>query len=216
MLKKNINLTLEVLWEDDYLAVIYKPAGLLVSGNKAKTVSNALQYNLKTSTITDAVRPQPIHRLDFATSGLLLIGKTATAIRELGKLFENKEIEKNYLAITIGSMQPSGTIDTPIDEKDSLSSFSILKTVVSPKYNFLNLVKLTPYTGRRHQLRKHCAHIGNPILGDAIYSDKETILKGKGLFLHAKSLNFTHPFTQEKLVIEKEVPKKFKYIFDSK
>ncbi|GGF79890.1 RluA family pseudouridine synthase [Wenyingzhuangia marina] len=213
LIKKNIDLALEVLWEDDYLAVIYKPAGLLVSGNKAKTVTNALPFNLKPSTQENAVKPQPVHRLDFATSGLLLIGKTADSIRELGKLFENKTIQKTYEAVTIGKMKNQGTINFPIDGKESLSSYLLLKTVNSERFEKLNLVQLTPHTGRRHQLRIHCAHIGNPILGDVEHGIEEKILKGKGLFLHAKSLEFTHPYTQEKLVIQKETPAKFNRLF---
>lgn len=213
LIKKNIDLALEVLWEDDYLAVIYKPSGLLVSGNKAKTVTNALPFNLKPSTLENAVKPQPVHRLDFATSGLLLIGKTASSIRELGKLFEDKTIQKTYEAVTIGEMKNQGTIDFPIDEKESLSSYLLLKTVNSERFEKLNLVQLTPHTGRRHQLRIHCAHIGNPILGDVEHGIEEKILKGKGLFLHAKSLEFIHPYTQEKLLITKPTPHKFDWLF---
>ncbi|MGY5355821.1 RluA family pseudouridine synthase [Wenyingzhuangia sp. IMCC45467] len=213
LIKKNISLELEVVYEDDYLAVIYKPAGLLVSGNKAKTVSNALPFNLKPSTLENAVKPQPVHRLDFATSGLLLTGKTATSIRELGKLFEDKTIQKTYEAITIGEMKNQGTIDFSIDGKESLSSYQVLKTVESERFQKLNLVQLTPHTGRRHQLRIHCAHIGNPILGDTEHGIENKILKGKGLFLHAKTLEFIHPYTLKKLVIKKETPAKFNKLF---
>lgn len=212
-IKKEINLTLDVLWQDDYLAVIYKPAGLLVSGNKSKTVANALTYNLNPSNLPDAVKPQPVHRLDFGTSGLLLIGKTANSIRELGKLFENKTIQKTYTAITIGEMKNSDTINFPIEEKESISSYQILKSINSERFGYLNLVELKPFTGRRHQLRIHCSHINTPILGDTEYGVEGKILKGKGLYLHAKALEFIHPFTQEKLNIEKEIPKKFLHIF---
>lgn len=212
-LKKNIDLKLDVLWEDNYLAVIYKPAGLLVSGNKAKTVSNALSFNLSQSTCTDAVQPQPVHRLDFATSGLLLIGKTASALHELGKLFETKNIQKNYIAVTIGQMPSEGVMNIPIENKESFSSYKVLKSIPSERFDFLNLVLLTPKTGRRHQLRIHCSKIGNPILGDATYGTTTKILKGKGLYLHAKSLIFKHPITKQELCIEKEVPNKFNYIF---
>lgn len=211
--KKNISLALDVLWEDDHLAVIYKPAGLLVSGNKAKTVTNALPFNLKESSLKNAVKPQPVHRLDFATSGLLLIGKTASSIRDLGRLFEDKDIQKTYEAITIGVMTKEGVIDFHIDDKESISSYRILKTTNSERFEKLNLVQLTPYTGRRHQLRIHCKHLGNPILGDVEHGIDGKILKGKGLYLHAKSLEFTHPYTKEKLVIEKETPSKFFKLF---
>lgn len=215
LVKKNIELKLDVLWEDEHLAVIYKPAGLLVSGNKAKTVSNALVYNLKASILKDAVKPQPVHRLDFLTSGLLLIGKTAKSIIELGKLFEYKKIQKTYIAVTIGKMKQEGKIDFSIDEKESVSGYSVLKTVESDKFNYLNLVELIPYTGRRHQLRIHCKHLENPILGDTKYGDVDNILKGKGMYLHAKSLEFIHPFTLEHLTINKATPQKFDRLFKS-
>ncbi len=216
LLKKNIDLNLEVLWEDDYLAIIHKPAGILVSGNKAKTIANALAYNLKKSTCTDAVSPKPIHRLDFPTSGLLLIGKTATSIQTLGTLFQQKSIQKTYVAITTGVMNTSGTIQHAIDEKESISSYQKLASVPSEKFEFLNLVELSPHTGRRHQLRIHCAYIGNSILGDTEYGKQENTLKGKGLYLHAKKLAFVHPFTQAKIIVTKELPKKFNRIFNSK
>lgn len=213
LVKKNIDLDLEVLWEDDYLAVVYKPAGLLVSGNKSKTVTNALPHNLKPSVLIDAVKPQPVHRLDFATSGLLLIGKTADSISTLGKLFEHKTIQKNYFAITIGQMDSNGVINYPIDEKEAITQYKIIKSTPSQRFDFLNLIKLSPITGRRHQLRIHCAYIGNPILGDVEHGIDGKILKGKGLYLHAASLQFMHPYTKQELTIKKELPKKYMDLF---
>ena len=210
---KKLKLPLEVLFEDDYLAIINKPAGILVSGNKFKTVANALPQNLKKSTQKDAVKPQPTHRLDYPTTGLLLVGKTSSSIIALNKLFENKEIQKEYIAITIGEMKSSGTIDFTIDEKESVSEYKVLKTVTSERFGFLNLVQLIPKTGRRHQLRKHLSAIGNPILGDKQYGIEHLILNGKGLYLHAYKLEFEHPFTKEKICIELENPKKFGKIF---
>jgi len=210
---KKLKLPLEVLFEDDYLAIINKPAGILVSGNKFKTIANALPQNLKKSSQKDAVKPQPVHRLDYPTTGLLLVGKTSNAILRLNKLFENKEIQKEYIAITIGKMKSSGIVDLPIDNKKSVSEYKVLKTVTSERFQFLNLVKLIPKTGRRHQLRKHLSAIGNPILGDEIYGIEHLILKGKGLYLHAYKLEFEHPFTKEKTSIKLEKPKKFGNIF---
>lgn len=213
---ERLKLEIEVLFEDDYLAIIYKPAGITVSGNKFVTIANGLAQNLQKSNQTDAVKPQPIHRLDYPTSGLLLIGKTSTAILELGNLFKNKEINKTYFAITIGKMNPKGTINSPIDEKESITEYKVIQTVKSERFGFLNLVKLTPKTGRKHQLRKHLLAIGNPILGDKEYFLKGLILNGKGLYLHASLLEFVHPFTKEQILISKELPKKFTKIFDKK
>tara|TARA_B100000787_G_scaffold55650_1_gene40457 strand:- start:19662 stop:20525 length:864 start_codon:yes stop_codon:yes gene_type:complete len=210
---ERLKLNLEVLFEDDYLAIIFKPAGILVSGNKFVTIANGLSQNLIKSKLSDAVKPQPIHRLDYPTSGILLIGKTSTAISELGKLFENKEIQKTYFAITIGKMNLKGKLNSPIDEKNAHTEFEVLKSVTSERFKYLNLVKLLPKTGRKHQLRKHLSAIGNPVLGDKEYFLENKVLKGKGLFLHAARLDFKHPFTRQEISISKVLPKKFTKIF---
>lgn len=210
-----LQLDLEVLFEDDYLAIIYKPAGILVSGNKFVTITNGLAQNLKKSTLSDAVKPQPIHRLDYPTSGLLLVGKTSSSIIELGKLFKKKEIQKTYFAITIGKMNLEGVINDTIDEKKSHTFFEVLESVTSERFLFLNLVKLQPKTGRKHQLRKHLFAIGNPILGDKEYFLENKVLIGKGLYLHAATLKFVHPFTKKPISITKQLPKKFRKIFSN-
>lgn len=210
---KRLELPLEVLFEDDYLAIIYKPPGILVSGNKFMTIANGLVQNLKKSSKPDAVRPQPVHRLDKPTSGLLLIGKTSAAIRTLSVLFLEKKIQKTYFAITIGAMQPQGNIQQAIEGKTAHTQFEVLQKVPSERFGSLNLVRLLPQTGRKHQLRKHLLCIGNPILGDQNYFNEGFVLNGKGLYLHAAALAFAHPFTEEKINITTILPKKFTTIF---
>lgn len=210
-----LKLDLGVLFEDDFLAIIYKPAGILVSGNKFVTIANALSQNLKKSNQIDAVKPQPVHRLDYATSGLLLVGKTSSTIQKLSELFQKKEIQKTYYAITIGKMKPHGIIDKSIDDKEAYTQFKVISTEISNRFNFLNLVELLPKTGRKHQLRKHLLSLKNPILGDKEYFIEGKILKGKGLYLHAAKLEFKHPFTTEKIIIRKKLPNKFKSIFSN-
>ncbi|WP_419211187.1 RluA family pseudouridine synthase [Maribacter sp. X9] len=208
-----LKLKLEVIYEDDYLAIINKPAGILVSGNGFKTVANALEQNLKQSTVADVVDPQPVHRLDYATTGLLLVGKTSSTIVSLNKLFEEKHIHKTYFAVTIGRMNSNGTIEFPIDNKKAISVYHVIESIPSERFGCLNLVRLTPFTGRRHQLRKHLLYIGNPILGDATYYLEGLLLKGKGMFLHAQSLEFTHPISGNVLHIRSELPKRFEKLF---
>lgn len=195
------------------MAAVHKPAGVLVSGNSFKTVANALTQNIKVSTLADATKPQPVHRLDYATTGILLIGKTSSSIRALNKLFEDKKIKKTYYAIAIGNMDTSGKINTEIDGKPSQTHYKVITSVPSKRFKKLNLIKLKPKSGRRHQLRKHLSSIGSPILGDKDYGTKPLILSGKGLYLHAYSLRFTHPFTNKKLYLEDDLPVKFKKIF---
>jgi 23S rRNA pseudouridine1911/1915/1917 synthase len=204
---------IEILFEDEYLAVIEKPAGILVSGNTFQTIANALPQNLNKSSLPDTCVPQPVHRLDYATTGALLIGKTSSAIRALNKLFKEKVVLKTYYAVTIEKMESEGEVKTSIDGKASHSEYRICEWVPSNRFGRLNLVALKPKTGRRHQLRKHMAVIGNPILGDKEYGIDGLVLNGKGLYLHAHSLKFKHPFTNESLEIISKLPKKFKKIF---
>ncbi|MEN8966663.1 MAG: RluA family pseudouridine synthase [Polaribacter sp.] len=210
---KRLKLDLEVLYEDDFLAIVNKPAGVLVSGNKFVTITNALPQNLQKSTQKDAVKPQPIHRLDYPTSGLLLVGKTSSAIQRLSLLFKKKQIQKTYYAITIGSMCDAAIIHFKVNNKNASTKFKVLQSVKSERFKYLNLVELQPKTGRKHQLRKHLSSIGHQILGDTIYGKSDLILKGKGLYLHASKLEFEHPITSENIIIFKEFPKKFTRIF---
>lgn len=212
--KPVFELTLKVVFEDNHLAVVYKPAGILVSGNKFQTLENALPFNLLKSPEPDALlNPLPVHRLDYPTTGLLIIGKTASCVIALKRMFGNKKIKKTYTAVTYGKMIAKGTINEPIDDKESVSEYKVLKTLKSDRYNFLNLVELNPKTGRRHQLRKHLASIGAPIFGDIDYGITGLISKGNGLYLHASKLQFTHPVTHQQIILEAELPKKFKRLF---
>lgn len=204
---------LEIIFEDEYLAMINKPPGIIVSGNKQKTITNLLPSNINKSNMSDAVRAQPVHRLDFATTGILMIGKTATSIRILNKMFEDKEVKKTYFAVSVGKMNSSGVISGDIEGKEAITNYTLIKSLESPKYKNLNLIKLEPLTGRRHQLRKHLYDIGNPILGDKDYYLEGMLLKGKGLYLHSYSLEFTHPFTSKRVCFYANLPDKFKKLF---
>ena len=213
--KIKLNFKLEVLFEDEYMAVIHKPAGILVSGNKFKTIANALPQNINSSNLPDTTVPQPVHRLDYATTGILLVGKTSSSIRALNKMFDNKAIEKIYYAISIGEINDQGEISLPIDNKKSHTNYTVIKTVPSVRFGKLNLIELNPKTGRRHQLRKHLSCLGSPILGDKEYGIENFILNGKGLYLHAFSIEFVHPFTKETIYLKDELVQRFEKIFGS-
>jgi len=205
---------LKVIYEDEYLAAIHKPAGILVSGNSFKTIANALSQNLEVSPLADATLPQPVHRLDFATTGILLVGKTSSSIHALNKLFEDKEIKKTYDAVCIGKINSDGLMNSNIDGKPARAFYKIIESKSSNRFEYLNLLKLYPETGRRHQLRIQLSEIGNPILGDKDYGIENLILQGKGMYLHAYSLEFEHPFTKEKMLLIAETPSKFKKLFN--
>ena len=212
--KPSIKIALEVIYEDEYLAIINKPPGVEVSGNKRYTIANALDKALKKSNQEDALlRPEPIHRLDYPTSGCLLIGKTSTSVMKLNRAFQEKKIDKVYYAITIGKQKASGTITSPLDGKSCISHFEVIDTVASIKYEALNLVKLIPETGRKHQLRKHLAAIQNPIMGDNQYGTDGNKGMGNGLYLHAYSIKFLHPETALTISEHIKLPKKFTRIF---
>jgi 23S rRNA pseudouridine1911/1915/1917 synthase len=214
--KPSIELKLEVIFEDDHLAIVYKPAGIVVSGNRKYTLENALEHNLAKSTQEDALfRPEPVHRLDYSTSGLLVIGKTSRALIALNKMFEEKSIQKTYHAITIGIMNDDGIIEEHIENKNAKTCFKVLKRIESRKYESLNLLELTPFTGRKHQLRIHLASVGAPILGDRKYGKEGLIGSGNGLYLHASGLTFIHPVTNKQISKNIPLPKNILRLFPS-
>ena len=206
-------LALDVLYEDEHLAAIAKPSGVSVSGNKWHTIANSLPAALQPSAERDACTPRTVHRLDYATGGVLLAGKTRRAVRQLGELFAERKVHKTYVAIVVGSPPEKGTVDSPIDEKPGVSHFEVVDSVPSARFGSLSLLRLAPETGRRHQLRIHLAELGHPILGDRRYCKSEELLKGKGLYLHAYSLELDHPFSGEPVKIVAQPHKKFAKIF---
>lgn len=207
---KEYQLKIEVVYEDEYFAIINKPAGINVSGNEYKTIQNTLNFNLKPSSQIDRLNwPLPVHRLDNQTSGLLIIAKTKTARVKFGQALEQKKIEKKYHAIVMGEIRGDGEINFPIEEKESISHYKVINKIPSLQSGFLSLLELSPKTGRTHQLRIHCKSIGTPILGDKLYGNIGEVLKHKGLFLAAVSLKFNHPITKEELSVLIPTPKKF-------
>ncbi|MBB6459129.1 RluA family pseudouridine synthase [Flammeovirga kamogawensis] len=208
---KIFELSLNVLYEDDDCAVIYKPAGFSVSGNQFRTIENALLYNIKPSDLIDKMPwPKPCHRLDAPTSGVLLIAKTRLARVAFGQQFENKTIKKKYHAVVMGKLHADeGDIRTPIENKESHSSYKVIETVASLRSEQLSIVELTPHTGRTHQLRIHMASLGTPIVGDKLYGIEGNTLEGKGLFLSSVEITFKHPRTLAFKTIKAPQPEKF-------
>ncbi len=213
---RKLRIKIPVIFEDDHFAIVSKPAGIPVSGNQFRTLESALSFNLTVSTQPDVLRhPKPVHRLDHPTSGLLIIAKTHKTLTAFSKLFEERKVQKEYMAICIGSLKPAFEISSTIKTKDSFTHVESLRSVPSEKYGTLSLVKLSPTTGRRHQLRIHMFENGTPILGDKQYSLKNKVLYGKGLYLFASKLSFDHPIEQTKLTFDLPMPSKFEKIFSS-
>ena len=211
-LKKVFTLKLDVIFEDDYLAVVHKPAGIPTSGNYFKTIENALAFNLKDSKAKDALpTPLPVHRLDNPTSGLLLIAKSKSVQVDLNRLFEEKKILKSYYALVLATVPASVILDNPIDDKEAETRIEVLEHF-QLKNESLSLVKAFPKTGRTHQIRIHLAKNGNPIVGDKLYGKTSEIIKKGGLFLAATGIEFQHPVSKKNMSFELPLPKKFRKI----
>ena len=199
---------LDIIYEDDYLLIVNKPAGMLSVPGKETADS---VYSRIRHLYPDATGPLVVHRLDMATSGLLLIAKTKEVHQNLQAQFSNRSIKKRYTALLEGIVSDEeGTIDLPlclnpldrpcqiVDKehgKPAITRYRVLARTESQ-----TLVAFYPLTGRTHQLRVHSAHslgLHCPIKGDELYGSK-----ADRLYLHAESLEFTHPVSKEKVTIE--------------
>ncbi|MCP3659237.1 MAG: RluA family pseudouridine synthase [Bacteroidetes bacterium] len=233
------NIFLDIIYEDEDLIVVNKPAGMVVHpacGNLSGTLVNALVYhfkNLPTSAkAKDAwIRPGLVHRLDKETSGLILVAKNEVALYRLAKQFENREIKKTYLAICYKqSSHEKGNINIPIirDKSDrkkmTLSNegktaetyFEILHSDCTPLLSMpededIVLVKVMPKTGRTHQIRVHLPYVGLPIIGDSVYGVilRKFKNKIKRTMLHAYQIEFMHPITKKKMFLTASLAKDF-------
>lgn len=211
IVKKSVfQLKVPVVYEDDFLALVFKPGGLKTSGSAFRTLENALPFFLRPSTQSDAWRwPRPVHRLDAPTCGLLLIAKTATTGISLAAQFKEKKVKKEYVAVVVGQTPAAGMMDTPVDGKPAKTIFETVRVAPDPKSTFLSLVKVIPETGRTHQIRRHFQQLGNPVHGDKIYGFPDKIFRGKGLFLCATRLQFFHPATGDWMDFSVNYPPKF-------
>ena len=155
-----------------------------------------------------------MHRLDYPTSGCLIIAKTAKAKRTLHTMFEEHKIDKTYRAVSVGKMiNTQGDIEFDVDDKKAYTTYNVLQSLKSEKFEALNLVELYPQTGRKHQLRQHLFAIGNPIMGDQKYFIETKKHQGYGLYLHAFAVAFIHPYTKANLYIQSKMPVKFTRLF---
>jgi 23S rRNA pseudouridine1911/1915/1917 synthase len=218
------DIPLDVLFEDDDLIVINKPAGMVVhpaAGNFTGTLVNALLHHCrgKLAGIGGVERPGIVHRLDKGTSGCIVVAKTDAAHQSLVAQFKARRVKKIYRAVCAGRLaRLTGKIETTIgrSERDrkkmsatarrgrpSLTEYRVLKQHADGA-----LVELALHTGRTHQIRVHMAHIGHPLAGDAIYG-KAKIAVAR-LMLHSYKLGFTHPRTGQTLEFTAPMPDDFK------
>lgn len=201
---------LPIIFEDDYLIVVNKPAGIAVNGTRVKTVENALAGVAKPSQQVDALPyPLAVHRIDVPTKGLVLLAKTKSSLMNLAKAFEDNNVKKGYLAVVHGKSPASGRIDRPLKRKTAITDFETVRVTPSRVYQHLSLVRLMPVTGRTHQLRIHMQQEGHLIVGDKQYAGKQRTILGKGLFLCACRLQFTHPENGKAMDIRIKPPQRF-------
>lgn len=234
------NIPLDILFEDEYLIIINKPAGLVVHpapGNYTGTLVNAILYHCNDlKGIGHEKRPGIVHRLDKGTSGIMVIAKEQKTHEGLVNLFSKHDISRTYQAISLGTRLPSeDTVKTligrnphnrlkmTINVNQGKEAITHLKTV--EVFEHFSHVELTLETGRTHQIRVHLAeHYNSPILNDSTYGrskEEQHFLSSKlkklladyeHPFLHAKILGFTHPITKEKLYFEQELPPIFQKV----
>lgn len=228
---KPVDIPLDVVYQDEHIAVINKQQGLTVhagSGTDENTLVNALLYSLDSlSGINGVIRPGIVHRIDKDTSGLLVVAKNDKAHVSLAAQIENKTCKRVYLALLHGNLkQDSGTVDTFIDRsaKDR-TAFAVSKAnkgkraitdyrVIS-RFQGYTLCEFSLRTGRTHQIRVHSKHLDCPIVGDKVYGPKKCPFNLNGQLLHAYKLSFVHPNSGEEVSFSCELPSYFKEVLQS-
>lgn len=213
------DIPLDILYEDDYLLVVNKPAGMPAhpapGANKGTLVNALLHHCKKLSSAGTQERPGIVHRLDKDTSGLMVVAKDDETHRQLAGQFKERTINKKYIAFVKGAVElDKGMIEAPIgrhpshrqkltvrfsESRDAVTEYEVVK-----HFKGCTMVELTPKTGRMHQLRVHLSYIGHPILGDAIYGEKSELITRQAL--HATMLGFTHPATKKYLEFNADIP----------
>lgn len=217
---------LDIVYDDEYLAVINKPAGMVVHpapGHKDKTLVNALIHHFRESLsdINGVVRPGIVHRIDKDTSGLLLVVKKNEVHKNIAEAIRKHEIKRTYRALVLGKIhETQGTVDMPLarNPSDRLKN-AVIRTgkhavthfKVLERYLISDITYVEVYleTGRTHQIRVHFSHIGHPVLGDSVYGGKNHPIKTQNMFLHAYELKFLHPVTKNVIIARGEMPDYF-------
>ena len=230
---------IEILFEDDDVVVIHKPAGLLVHRSYLARRERFFAMQLTRDLVGCHVFP--VHRLDRPTSGILLFAKSSEMANVLCEQFAAHTVDKEYLAIVRGNMHQAATLDYPLKEElddlgdkdvdpnkaaqDAVTSYKPLLNSEIPyasgRYptSRYGLVHLSPHTGRKHQLRRHMAHLRHPILGDTTHGDGKqnkffrTHFGVNRLWLIAKKLSFNHPRTGERISVETELEQEWLDLF---
>jgi 23S rRNA pseudouridine1911/1915/1917 synthase len=226
---------LDIVYEDDDLAVINKPAGMMVHAGAGATedernrgtLVNALLHRFgKLSGVGGELRPGIVHRLDKATSGLIVVAKNDESHRRLAAQFVRRQVKKTYIALVHGWVkQDRGTLTGSISRdrvrrtrmttrrsggREAVTHYMVKKRIESPLGKF-TLLELQIDTGRTHQIRVHLASLGHPVVGDTLYGAPRMLSRGSGIsldrnFLHAAALGFQHPRSGQPLSFSRPLP----------
>jgi 23S rRNA pseudouridine1911/1915/1917 synthase len=222
---------LQVRYEDEHLLVVAKPAGLVVhpaAGHPTGTLVNALlgRDDPRLSATGGSLRPGIVHRLDKDTSGLLLVAKDDLAHAALARDLAARRIERRYLALVQGHLEPDGTVDAPIgrhprdrkrmavvpDGRRAVTHWHLLERLAA-----VDLLEVRLQTGRTHQIRVHLSSVGHPVVGDRTYGADPRLAQRLGLdrpFLHAWRLAFPHPVSGERVEIQEQPPPELQAALD--
>jgi len=211
---------LDIVYEDDQVAVVSKPAGMVVHpafGHSSGTLVNAVLARWpEIASFSEPSRAGIVHRLDKDTSGVLIVAKTHAALESLRAQFKGREVRKRYLALVDGAPEtPEGVINAPIgrdpaqrkrmavrhDGREAITEFRVVE-----HYADYSLVEVYPKTGRTHQIRVHLAFIGHPVAGDTVYGRRKQAIRLKRHFLHAAAITFTRPGSSEAITAEAPLP----------
>ena len=205
-----IPVPLHIGFEDEAILVVWKPAGLHTSGNHQTSLRAQVATLATSGALADSLRhPEPAHRLDFATSGWVIFGRTAEALRKLNAAFKNERIKKYYLAVVHGKSPTALKIHLPLENKSSSTVALCWARGPIPTRGEGSLICVTTGSGRTHQIRKHLHAIQHGIVGDDRYGNGSHYA-GHGLLLTAYRLEFTHPITHQLVQVEASPPRKFK------
>ena len=228
------DIPIEIVYEDDELLVVNKPAGMVVHpapGNYSGTLVNALMYHCgnQLSSINGVIRPGIVHRIDKDTSGLLMVAKTDRAHADLARQLEEHTISRRYKAVVLDNIrEDEGTIDAPIGRdpknrlrnavlREGMSGFESARRAVThyrvlQRFGRYTLIEARLETGRTHQIRVHMAYIRHPLLGDELYGPAKNKAGAKRQMLHAGVLGFVHPVTGRYMEFESPLPEDFRKV----
>lgn len=216
------DLNLDIIYEDEDVAIVNKPKGMVVhpaAGNYESTLVNGLLHELDDlSEINGVIRPGIVHRIDKDTTGLLMVAKNDEASKALTEQLKDHSCKRTYHALVYGVInETKGRINAPIgrskddrkkmavvkDGKEAITNFTVLK-----RFEKFTYIECRLETGRTHQIRVHLDYIGHPLVGDQTYGRRK-VIGDQGQFLHAKTIGFTHPRTNEWVEFDSELPEYF-------